>query len=586
MIRKINLFLKFLKLILIFEKKNINVNIQYLHFLINEVNLFKYFFFILSKRKNNPFKSEVFKKYLDANKKFSLNDINNKKHKKNIFVETFINQPGYTVTNGICASFLRKIYNCNLIGVIRRSDIKAELIFKSFGVKDFIYLKKPNLLGRIKYIYISLKLFQKKMKIETFCKIKHKGIELGLSSYDSYLRYTSGNPTLNYVNDELIVIYANALFTCDFLYDEVLKKKDVIGSVQAETVFHPPHIFFQICLKEKITVYSRCGENEISLRQYNSWNQRHFYRYNISQKIFDRIYKSLKLNDFNKLYLFYKKKELNQDYGIDTKLPIIKSKKLKIIDKKFLTTNFNWDRKKKVICFHLSLFRDRNFHSGPRVIFKDNYSFTKYMLGKIKKASNVNWIIKYHPVEKLYKSNTPIYSEIEYLEKKYRHIKVLPDDISNASTLNIADAVITSHGTAGIKYPIFGINSIFTEKSNYSNLNFPKMIRSKKKLDQIIKNIHRLPKVKNDIMKKSLTFLFIFDYVIRVNCSLIPVYLITRNINEDDFYNKLVKNIYRFKIKNDLFFKMLLHQIKFKSRHTIDYKKVKIKPRYLGDLEN
>ena len=171
------------------------------------------------------------------------------------------------------------------------------------------------------------------------------------------------------------------------------------------------------------------------------------------------------------------------------------------------------------------------------------------------------------------------------MEKNFNHIRVLPDDISNASTLSIADAVLTSHGTAGIKYPIFGINSIFTEKSNYSNLNFTKMVRSKKKLDQIIKNIHRLPKVKNDIMKKSLTFLFIFDYVIRINCSLIPVYLITRNINEDEFYSKLVKNIKRFKLQNDLFFKMLLRQIKFKSRHTIDYNKIRIKPTYLRDLE-
>ena len=233
MIIKINLFLKFLKLLIIFEKKNISINIQYLQFLLNEVNFLKYFFFIISNRKNNPFKSKAFIKYLETNKSFVLNNNHKKKNNQNLFVETFINQPGYTVTNGICASFLRKIYGCNLIGVIRKSDIKAELIFKSFGVKDFIYLKKPNLFNRVKYVYHSLKIFKKKMRIETFCKIKHRGIELGLSSYDSYLRYTSGNPSLDYVNDELIVIYANALSTCDYLYEEVLKKKNFIGSVQA-----------------------------------------------------------------------------------------------------------------------------------------------------------------------------------------------------------------------------------------------------------------------------------------------------------------------------------------------------------------
>ena len=146
--------------------------------------------------------------------------------------------------------------------------------------------------------YHSLKIFKKKMRIETFCKIKHRGIELGLSSYDSYLRYTSGNPSLDYVNDELIVIYANALFTCDYLYEEVLKKKKCYRKCTSRNSFSSSTYFFQICLKEKIRVYSRCGENEISLRQYNSWTQRHSYRYNISQKIFDRIYKSLKSDDF------------------------------------------------------------------------------------------------------------------------------------------------------------------------------------------------------------------------------------------------------------------------------------------------
>ena len=83
------------------------------------------------------------------------------------------------------------------------------------------------------------------MRIETFCKIKHRGIELGLSSYDSYLRYTSGNPSLDYVNDELIVIYANALFTCDYLYEEVLKKKKkMLSEVYKQKQFFILYIFF------------------------------------------------------------------------------------------------------------------------------------------------------------------------------------------------------------------------------------------------------------------------------------------------------------------------------------------------------
>ena len=48
-----------------------------------------------------------------------------------------------------------------------------------------------------------------------------------------------------------------------------------------------------------------------------------------------------------KNFIHFTKKELNQDYGIDTKLPIIKSKKLKIINKNYLKKYFNWKDNKK-----------------------------------------------------------------------------------------------------------------------------------------------------------------------------------------------------------------------------------------------
>ena len=61
------------------------------------------------------------------------------------------------------------------------------------------------------------------------------------------------------------------------------------------------------------------------------------------------------------------------------------AKKLKIsetLTKKLLKI-FNWSPKKKIVVFFLNHLIDVNFHSGPRTIFKDNYTWTKFLLNKI-----------------------------------------------------------------------------------------------------------------------------------------------------------------------------------------------------------
>ena len=51
-------------------------------------------------------------------------------------------------------------------------------------------------------------------------------------------------------------------------------------------------------------------------------------------------------------------------------------------------------RQKKIVVFFLNHLIDVNFHSGPRTIFKDNYTWTNFLLNKIKSIKNVNWILK------------------------------------------------------------------------------------------------------------------------------------------------------------------------------------------------
>ena len=105
-----------------------------------------------------------------------------------------------------------------------------------------------------------------------------------MPSYDSFIRYT-GIPTLNKITPELILFLAEALYAYD-TFEKEIKRYNIIHSVQAETAFSPLNIFFQLCLKNKIKVYTRLGTDKFSVRIYDNFSQRYYYRANISQKTF------------------------------------------------------------------------------------------------------------------------------------------------------------------------------------------------------------------------------------------------------------------------------------------------------------
>ena len=254
-------------------------------------------------------------------------------------------------------------------------------------------------------------------------------------------------------------------------------------------------------------------------------------------------------------------------------------KKNKIdVTKKDIIKKFKW-KKKKIGVFFLNHLIDRNFHNGPRINFQDNYSWTEYVLNELPKLKNINWIIKPHPTEYFYNAKKNFDKEIKELEKKYEHIKLYPLEYSSSSLLKIADYAITSHGTAGIEYPAFGIKSLFTENSFYSRLNFMKIIKNKKDLSNQLKNLHKTKKISKELSLKCKALLLIREKLLENECEIIPNHVISRKINENLFWDEGIKKIKRMNVKYDLFYRMLGKQIDLKTRHTINFDSFKIKVR-------
>ena len=507
MLSRLKLFFFILKCILLGEKKELKKKIEYLNFFIKNVNLIKYILFLFNRKDINPIKMDGFREYINQNKKkWTKIKSKNINTSKSILVENFINQAAYGLSNAIIGKFLKNLNNNQLIGFIRPGDIKGEVLFRSFGVNKFIYFKNKNFFQRIKYIFIALNKIGKKNNLKQFCTLKISTIDIGLPAYDSYIRYT-GNPTINKIDEELVIFLADTIYSYDYFKNLIIKNKSIKSLIQSETAFSPLNIFFQLCLKNKIEVFSRLGTNSFAVRRYNNKSQKYNYRADISQKIFDEVYKNFKNKSLKGIKKYYKKLEEKGLFGQDQRIRAKLKGNLNKISKKELINKFDWNINKKIGVFFFNHLIDVNFHSGPRTIFKDNYTWSNFMLNKMKNLNNINWIIKDHPSQPFYKSKLNFDEKIAKLCNKYQHIKYFPTEYDPSSLKSIANIAITSHGTTGIEYPSFGIPSIYAENSFYSNLNFTHKISSLKKLDYILKNLHKLKKPSQEIVNKSKVFI-------------------------------------------------------------------------------
>jgi hypothetical protein len=244
---------------------------------------------------------------------------------------------------------------------------------------------------------------------------------------------------------------------------------------------------------------------------------------------------------------------------------------------------FNWDKNKKIGTIFLHIQIDGNFKHGKRIMFLDNYTWANYTLKTIKKITNINWIVKEHPHEKLYNTKINFYSLVKNLEKKYNHIRWYPENFSPASLIKFTDIAITSHGTSGVEYPSFGIPSIVTEKSSYTGLGFTLEPKNRTEYKYLLKNAYQLNKLSKQKIEKAKIFLFIRNILLKNKLSVMLPTKTYKKINENDFWYQINQNLKKFNFNNDKFKKFFKNQIKLKLRHTVNLDLCSINKKILND---
>ena len=71
--------------------------------------------------------------------------------KEPILIENFISHPVYTLGNALIGKYLQLFKESQCIGLLRKGDIRGEVLFRSYGIEKFYYYKTWGFFKRCKY---------------------------------------------------------------------------------------------------------------------------------------------------------------------------------------------------------------------------------------------------------------------------------------------------------------------------------------------------------------------------------------------------------------------------------------------------
>jgi len=535
-------------------KNLIKINYLLIFFIINEIKIIKkkflYFskyylaevncFFFIKKffyKNKSYFKIENFNKYIIVNKNI-WKDNNKNFSKKKILVESFINHPIYTIANCLIGIKLAEFHKLECLGVIRSGDLYAEEIMRSFNIRKVLKINEGNFFLRLYFFLKSIKIFSYIKSIKSLIKYKIKKIEIGKSTYEQFIRF-SQQPYKNDINKHLYKNLMDAL-----IYNNQAKKifnKDNIKYyIQSETQYIPHRIFFQNALLNNIQIFSRSGVNDISIKKYETFQDRNINRLKLSKKLFHNFYNKKKYEILKKINPLIRKKFKEKKFGLEV-YQLFENKISKCSEfrsKKEICDYFGWLEEKPIVIILAHNLTDGNFINQWN-LFLDDEEWIVETIKKIKLINNVNWIIKPHPSENLIKNES---KKIEFILKKLckheRHIKIFPSNYNLNNSVKFMSSAITAHGSAGYEYPSLGVPTIVTGDSFYTNLGFTIEPKTKDEYFKVLNQLSK-PRALNKVkINKARIFWYLYNILTKVNVPIIPFFDITAEYNKKRFWKK------------------------------------------------
>jgi hypothetical protein len=518
-------------------------------------------------------KNIYIKQYLKHNK-FQWDKINLNGKKKSIMITGFVHLPIYYMMGSLIGKLLQEKFKSDIVCILEEGDYFGESIYRSFNIKNFIYLKPGNFYYRFLNFRKSIKILSQMKDIDEFLNFRVGSVYFGKIVYDHFLRHT-GKCSANTFDFKIYYLLSKAL-DIDNSFKKIIKDNKFKYCVQSEQQFIPGAISYQNCLEKKIKIFSRNkGPNLITITKFINVNEIFTPVDKIDYKFFYKFFKKYE----KKASLLGAKIIEDRIIGRDNfsqKAWGIKNTTKNSISFKNLRKKYKWNNNNPVVCIFSHLFVDGNFSEGRR-LFKDNLTWLNATLEIIKDYNHVNWIIKAHPLEHEYpNSSTTTVKEVLRYEKKYNHIRLFDSKLSNRELSKNIIATVSSHGTVSLEYACLGVPSIVCGQTKYTKLGFLNDAKTLRQYKKMLNNINKLKRLNKKQISMAKVWVYIGGKLVLVDNEVIPKNITNQaklpHYSKKDFWLEAIKKQKKFNLEKSFFKKMFFEQLKHNRVNIINYK--------------
>ena len=312
---------------------------------------------------------------------------------------------------------------------------------------------------------------------------------------------------------------------------------------------------------------SRGGGNaNIGLKKFKRIKESRESRTRPPKELFELIYKKFKNKNLKKL-LNNSSKFFNLNVGKEIHQIIKKKEKSnQFQSKKDVNKYFGWNNDKPVVLILAHELSEGNLsHSWN--LFRNNFSWLEETIKQIKKIKSVNWIIKSHPSEHIYKNKIKTPDIYNKLVNDELNIKLFPSSHNIQDFDKFISAVVTSYGTAGHEYPLKSIPTIICGEAIYSGFGFSLEPKSKKEYFNILNKIDKIKKLNKESVRRCFAFNYLYKYVSLERIPILYETDISMKFDKKEFWKKT----YNLIKKNGVFYQSLYNSLKFQIENDNSY---------------
>jgi capsule polysaccharide export protein KpsC/LpsZ len=138
------------------------------------------------------------------------------------------------------------------------------------------------------------------------------------------------------------------------------------------------------------------------------------------------------------------------------------------VNRRAILDRFGWSADKPIIAVYSAAWFDFP-HGYGNDQFRDFSDWILATLNVAREVDHANWLFKGHPIDEWYKGETLT----DVLPPDIpAHIRIVPDDWSGSAVMQVADAIITYHGTVGVEASTDGTPVLLAGKGWYSDFGF------------------------------------------------------------------------------------------------------------------